>query len=160
MLDEEGSTVVEVALTLGILLMVVIGMFQMLLAVYTYHSLSEIAREATRYAIVRGANCINLAGCNADNTTIQTYAQGLAYPGIVSGSITTKTNWYTVTMDTTPTIPTAVLTACGSGTPPPGCNNPGNQVQVQVQYQFPVNIPFLSSTTINMSSTSAMVISQ
>jgi hypothetical protein len=37
---------------------------------------------------------------------------------------------------------------------------PGNQVKVTVTYPFPLSIPFLPKGTINMASTSVMVIAQ
>jgi len=156
--DEQGATIAEMALACTILLAVVIGIFQMSLALYAFHFVSDAAREATRYAIVRGADCVNLSGCGATNAQIQQYVRNLGYPGITSTNLTVSTTWYTITMDTTKTPASAVLSTCG--TAPAGCNNPGNQVQVHVIYKFPLNIPFWRSMTLNLSSTSAMVISQ
>jgi len=135
-----------------ILLALLVGVFQMCLATYTAHSVSQAARDATRYAIVRGSQCVNLSGCGASNSTIQSYVQSF-HPGF-----TTTTTWYTVTMDTTTTPNTAVLTSCG--TSPAGCNAPGNQVQVKVSALFSFAIPFYGSKTLTLTSTSAMVISQ
>lgn len=149
---------VETALACTILMAVLLGAFDLSLAAYTVHSVSEAAREATRYAIVRGANCVNLSGCGASNADIKTYVRGLAYPGVNPSKLDTTTTWYTVSMDTTKKPSTAVLATCG--TAPGGCNMPGNQVQVQVSYPFSFSIPFYGSKTLNLTSTSAMVISQ
>ena len=150
--DEEGASLVETALACTILLAVLVGAFDMCLATYTAHTVSRSAREATRYAIVRGSQCVNLTGCGASNTDIQNYVRGF-YPGLI-----TNTTWYTVTMNTAVTPNTAVLTLCG--TAPAGCNLPGNQVQVQVSAPFSFTIPFYGSKTPTLTSTSAMVISQ
>ena len=150
--DEEGSSMVEMAVACTILLAVLVGVFDMCLATYTAHSVSEAAREATRYAIVRGKQCVNLSGCGASNSDIQSYLQTF-YPGF-----TTNTTWYTVTMDTSTTPNTAVLTSCG--TSPTGCNLPGNQVQVKVSAPFSFAIPFYGRKKLTLTSTSAMVISQ
>ena len=57
MRDERGSSMVEFALGASLLFMVVFGIIAMALALYTYNVVSEAAREATRYAIVRGSAC-------------------------------------------------------------------------------------------------------
>jgi Flp pilus assembly protein TadG len=155
LLNEEGSTLVETAFACMILVTVLIGIFDMSRAVYAAHAVSEAAREATRYAIVRGSNCINLTGCAASNSDIQTYVQSLGYPGITAAKLTTATTWYNVSIDTTTN--SAVVSSCG--TAPNGCNSPGNQVQVQVSYSFSFNIMGFAKT-LNLTSTSAMVISQ
>jgi hypothetical protein len=53
--------------------------------------------------------------------------------------------------------PTTGAACTPSATP---CNNPGNLVQVTVAYKFLLSIPAVKASTINMSSTSEMVISQ
>lgn len=169
--NEEGSQLVEMALTCGILMALLIGLLQITLAVYSYHYVSEAAREATRWAIVRGSACTGFTHCNAANSDIQTYAQSLGYPGITAAHLTTHTWWYTATYDTTVTPNTIAgaggLTQCGTeDTPSAGCNQPGNQVKVQVSYTYSMgafNLLFgkiIPSRTINITSTSAMVISQ
>ncbi len=158
LLETEGSSLVETALACTILLAVFVGIFDMSMGAYTAHSLSEAAREATRYAIVRGSNCVNLTGCGASNTDIQTFVQNLKFPGIKAASLTTTTTWYNVSMNTATTPPTASLASCG--TSPSGCNMPGNQVLVQVSYSFPLSIPYWGSRTLTLKSTSAMIISQ
>jgi Flp pilus assembly protein TadG len=157
-LSEEGSNLVEAALTYGILLTVLIGLMQITLAVYAYHYVAEAAREATRWAIVRGANCTGLTGCGAANSDIQTYVRNLGYPGITAANLGTTTTWYTQTTDTSVTPNTVVLSVCG--TDPAGCNYPGNQVKVHLTYSLPLNIPFVRSATIAITSTSAMMIAQ
>ena len=156
--EKDGAQLVETALTMGILMTMLIGLFQITLAVYSYHYVSDAAREATRWAIVRGSNCVGLTACGAANSDIQSYVQNLGYPGITAANLTTTTTWYTATMNTAVTPNTVVLTSCG--TSPGGCNYPGNQVRVQVTYNFPVNIPFVPASTLALTSNSAMIISQ
>jgi Flp pilus assembly protein TadG len=153
--NEEGSTLVETALTFGILLMTIIGLFQISLAVYAYHSLSELAREATRYAAVRGSDCIGFADCGIDNSGIQQHLRNTLFPAIKPANLTTNTTWYSITLDPSAATPTAIITPCAGV-----CNAPGNQVRIQVKYDFPLNIPFMPARTLKMSSTSAMIISQ
>ena len=55
--DESGNSVVEMAVSSVLFFAVLFGVFQVSLASYTYHPVSEVAREAARWAIVRGSNC-------------------------------------------------------------------------------------------------------
>lgn len=154
--SEDGAAAVGTALACVILLAAFIGVFEMSLALYNYHLICDAAREATRYAIVRGSvsctNTPNLSNCNATSAEIQSYVQSLGYP--YSSQLTVTTTWLTAVSSGSPA--TTTWTACTSGT----CNAPGNLVNVVVTESFPLHIPFSSSQTINLSSTSQMVISQ
>ena len=56
--DEEGSAIMETAMSSLILLTFLFGVFEAGFMVYSYHFISEAAREGARYAIVRGrAEC-------------------------------------------------------------------------------------------------------
>lgn len=146
--DEQGAAIVEFAMAAVLLLMVLFGIMAMTVALYSYNVVSELAREGTRYAIVRGSACTTFAtACPAISGDIQTYVKNLGFPGINPNNLTAATAW-------SPTLAGAICQ------PSALCNNPGNQVQVTVSYQFPLVIPFLSSQTLSMSSTSEMVISQ
>src|ERR1700751_4198757 len=86
--SEEGSALAEIAIASAVVFALLFGVIQVAYALYTYEYVSEAAREAARYAIVRGStsctNTPNLANCNATGTEIQTYVQGLGYPGLSS----------------------------------------------------------------------------
>jgi Flp pilus assembly protein TadG len=138
--SEEGANLVESALSMAILLSMILGIMEICLALYSYNYVAEAARVGARYAIVRGSSC---PGCIATSDNIQTYVRGLAYPGINNATVTAA--WPDTGSSCTP-----------SSLP---CNNPGNNVRVTVTYPFNLNIPFISSTTINMTSTSKMIIS-
>jgi Flp pilus assembly protein TadG len=154
---ENGAAIVEFALSAAILLSLVFGIMGLSMALYSYHFISNAAREGTRYAIVRGSACPSvLPGCPDPGTPVdvQTYLRTASYPGnggtfpgIIPGNLTA-----------TVTFPTTGTPACTPSVNP--CDNPGNLVQVTVNYQFPLNIPFVPSETLTMSSTSQMVISQ
>lgn len=148
--QEEGATLVEMAVALTVLIAVLFGIIEMCLALYTYHYISDAAREGTRYAIVRGANCSALTNCNATATQIGNYVKNLGYPGINTANMTVNTTWWTPS-STQPTT----WSSCTSGT----CNSPGYAVQVSVTYAFPLSIPYWKATTLTVSSTSQMVIS-
>jgi Flp pilus assembly protein TadG len=136
--DELGSSIVEFAMASTILFMLIFGVMAICLALYSYNVVSEAAREATRYAIVRGSACTKTLPCKATSGQIETYIQNLGFPGIppTSLSVTADCCW------------------------PNGDKNPGSPVKVTVQYTFPLAIPFVPSRALTMSSTSQMLISQ
>lgn len=150
--EEKGSALVETALSATILLGLILGSMEMFMALYSYHYVSYAAREASRWAMVRGSECgtysSTMPNCGAQGSDIQTYVQGLNYPGINSNNITVTANWATPSAST----PTS-WTTCATQ-----CNAPGDTVVVDVTYAFPLNLPFFNNTTLNMSSTSSMVI--
>jgi len=157
---EEGGSLVEMALSCLILIPFLFGIVQLSIGLYCYHYASDAAREATRWAIVRGANCNTLfgsaycsptdgSGSGATSNDIAQYVKGLGYP--YSASVTTTTQW------------------CAGGTPATwtSCsatknNNPAtkDQVKVTVSYAYPLIIPFIKKNTINISSVSSMTIVQ
>ncbi len=135
--NEEGSTLVEFAISTSVLFMALFGIISLSLALYSYNFIAEAARDATRYAIVRGSSCLGLSDCGIAQSGLNTYVQGLNYPGIDSTQLSATASW----------------------SPD---NNPGSTVSVTVTYNFPMSIPFWvhSGSIIRMSSTSSMVISQ
>jgi Flp pilus assembly protein TadG len=147
---EAGATMVEFALASVILFTLVFGVIAICLALYSYNVTAEAAREATRYAIVRGSACSasTFSDCNVTSNQLQAHIRSIAFPGInpSSSTLTLAATW-----------PTTGVTCFPSVSP---CNNPGNLVKVTVTYKFPLVIPFVPSRLLTMSSTSAMYISQ
>jgi Flp pilus assembly protein TadG len=161
-IDDSGAELVEFALSFSVLVGLLFGIIFACLALYTRHFVCQAALEGARWAMVRGsASCTdtpNLTDCNATQAEIQTYVQGLSFPGVNSQSLTVTTTWCSASASTPRT-----WTGCASGT----SNAPGNAVQVQVSYPFPFSIPSvkmksltLSTSTLTFSSTSQLVISQ
>jgi Flp pilus assembly protein TadG len=152
--DESGASLVELAMASSIIFTMILGMFQMSLALYAYHFTADAAREASRWAMVRGnrcnANTPGLDHCGAAPSDIQTYVQGLGYP--YSNSMAVSATWLTATAP-----PAATWMACGATN---SCKSPGNEVQVTVSYNVPAFIPFWKNSTIRVGSVSAMVVSQ
>jgi Flp pilus assembly protein TadG len=154
----DGSTLVETAVCFLIYMMMVIGIMEVCLLFYAYNFVSEAAREGARWAIVRGStSCTNtpgLASCDASAATIQSYVLGLNYPGLSSANMSVNVSYETAVSSGSPA--TTTWTACSSGT----CNAPGNAVNVQVIYAFPLAVPGLRLTALNLSENSQMVIAQ
>jgi Flp pilus assembly protein TadG len=132
---ERGSALVEFAVATTLLLTMMFGAMDFGRALYTYTKVSEAARQGTRYAIVRGSSCTTwTTACPASATDVQTYLKDVPM-GLNPSSMTVTTTW-------TPN------------------KNPGSTVNVNVQYSFQFILPFLPSGTINMASTSQMVVSR
>jgi Flp pilus assembly protein TadG len=150
----EGAALVEFAVSCLVLIPLIFGMIETCMALYTYNFVADAAREATRWASVRGStSCGNTPGLTdcgfTTSAIVQTYVRGLGYPG--ANNLTATVKWLCAS-STQPTT----WSSCG-GTQ----NKPGNQVQVVVRYNYTLGIPYLSSNTpISIASTSSMVISQ
>jgi Flp pilus assembly protein TadG len=168
--DEAGRELVEFAYVFLMLATLVLGIMEFSRFLYTYHFVSEAAREGTRYASVRGStfkgvtctvNPVTYA-CDAKTTTgnvIQTYVRGFTPPGISAGSVTATPSW----PETTPDSGGAVSATCStSGATTNPADSPGCYVQVKVSYPYTFLFSFLpgSSSTWTVSSTSEMVIAQ
>ncbi|MGH9467696.1 MAG: TadE/TadG family type IV pilus assembly protein [Terriglobales bacterium] len=131
-----GAAMAEFALITPLLLMLMIGTVQLGRALYAYHFLAVAARQAARYAMVRGADCTSFASaCPAGASDIQSYVQSLS-PGVIDASaITVSTTW----------APN---------------NAPGGTVTITVQYPFDLDVPLVPAAALTLQSSSQMVISQ
>jgi Flp pilus assembly protein TadG len=150
--DEEGTAMFEFAWSASLLLSTIFGIMAISIALYSYTYVSDVTREATRYAIVRGntftTDCVTpgFATCTAQPADILAYIKGLGFPGINTSNVSASTTWLT-----------SAGAACGTADT---CKSPGNLVQVKVTYTYPLSIPFVSKRTLSLTSTSQMVISQ
>jgi Flp pilus assembly protein TadG len=147
---ERGQSLVETAVSISILMIMVIGVIEGGWLLYTFHYLSYAARQGSRYAMVRGSACNASNGMdncpNATSDQIQTYVRSVRFPGIDPNQVSVTVNW------------SAGPQTGGSCTSP--CKDPGDQVLVTTTYPFPLSIPFIPASQVNMSSTSEMVIAQ
>lgn len=181
-----GSALVETALSLSVLLTVMVGIMQLCLVLYSSIVVNEAAREATRYASVRGAlsckdlvtfpNC-NMYAASASTVTatnpvgsnpLQTYVQGLGYPIPNRNLLNVSAAWFFISQDSNGASQWTGNTCVGQYEPGAAgaspnylqCNEPGNMVTVTVTYTIPMYIPFWSNASVNLTSTSSMVIAQ
>ena len=146
----------EFALIALVLLAMILGIIDFCRAAYTYHFVSNAAREATRYAAVRGYTCNDDSSCSQAtpdtgpatpvNTVVQDYVASIAPPGIDSTQITTTPTW-----PVQANSPTSCSTAGHE-------NDPGCTVQVTVSYNFSFVSPLVRTGTLTLSSTSEMII--
>ena len=154
---ECGNNLIEYAIVFMFFISMLLGIVDFSRALYSYHFLSNAAREATRWAAVNGAACgaqspSNPAGdnsCNgvggmnngpASESDIQTYVTNITPPGVDSTKLTTTASWP------------------GTGAVCAVPKNPGCPVEVQVSYPFNFVVPFIRTTPLTISSSSEMII--
>jgi Flp pilus assembly protein TadG len=76
--NDTGQAQVEFALTILFVVLLIFGIFEMIMMIYTYNVLADSAKEGVRYAIVRGSDIANScpASCTPSITSVVTgYAQ-------------------------------------------------------------------------------------
>ncbi len=126
-----GQAMAEFALVLTPSLMLFFGIINFALALYSYDFVCYSAQQAVRYATVHGSTA--MAPVSAAG--VQTYVDGLVVGVLNTNSLTVTTTW----------APD---------------NKPGSVVTVVVSYKFPPLTSLVSSVTIPLTRTAAMVISQ
>ena len=163
--DDQGSALVEQAIVLILLLTILFGIMDFARFLYTYHFVSEAAREGTRYAVVRGATFGTTAcaqspyvtyGCSAIASDVQAYVENLTPQGINSSSLSVTPTW-------PGSAPAGAATGCAATGGTHSLRNvPGCLVQVAVSYPFHFMLPFVprAASTWTVTSTSSMVIQQ
>lgn len=110
-----GQTTVEFALAVVLLLVIVLGLFDLGRAVWYSNALAMATREGARYAIVHGSLGAPIATESSIASVVSTYLTG------VSGTAETKVTWCDATTSTLP---------CPSPNPSPIPNASGNFVTV------------------------------
>ena len=149
---QRGNSLVEHALVLAVLLAVMFGIFDFGRVLYTYNFVSNAAREATRWASVRGYGCNNTvpAVCTpATPTDIENYVKNIPTTmGLDPGNIkfVPPPTWV---------APPNNSPACAAHS-----NNPGCIVRVTVEYDYSFFMPLMPSSQVKLTSTSEMVITQ
>jgi Flp pilus assembly protein TadG len=147
--EDSGDSLVEFAVTAFVFLLLLFGVIQTCITLYTYNYVSDAARMATRYASVRGSSCTGMSDCDITQAEILNYLKGMPYPAIKTSSLSVTATWLSASSS-----PGTTWTACG--TP---CETPGNAVQVQVSYPVVIFAPKWVASTLTVRSTSQMVIS-
>jgi Flp pilus assembly protein TadG len=134
--DERGQSLVEFAITFGVLMAFVFAFIEVCLMFYTYCMISECAREGSRYAAVHGSTCQTaaLVSCTASASDINTYVGQLGYPNLANGTMLVSTSF------------------------PDGSETPGNHVKVSIVYVFPITLSFLPTSVWKFSTSSTATI--
>ena len=141
--NEDGSALIETAVSLPVLFTLLFCFMELCLAFYSYDTISESAREGTRYAMLLSSTCTNSSGatCTATAAQVNSYVTGLGWPNLAGGTMTVSTTYKTP--------------AGGVGT-----NIVSDFVVVQITYVFPITMPFVPKNSITLKSTSQMPIIQ
>ena len=136
--SDDGATLVEMAVTLTVLFALVFCFMEICLIIYSHNLISELAREGTRYAMVRGATCPTSSNptCEVTASQVNSYVSSIALPNLAGGTITVATTY------------------------PNGNESPGSTVQVKVTYIFAITMHYVPTPSFTMTSTSVMTILQ
>src|SRR5271157_1030419 len=129
--SSRGQVTAEFALVLTPCLMLFFGIINFALALYCYDFVCYSAQQAVRYATVHGSTATAPVSAGG----VQAYVDGLVVGVLNTNSLTVTTTW----------APN---------------NKPGSVVTVVVSYNFPPLTSLVSSVTVPLTRTAAMVISQ
>lgn len=128
---DEGQALLEMAISLGLIMVIVFLVFEFSLMAYTFAVMNDAAREGVRYAIVHGTNnssCSGPGGAGPNNTTVTC--------GDSSGAnvVSRVTAYAAASLHALPAGDVAVSYPDGSSAPP-------SRVQVTVTYPY---VPLIS----------------
>jgi Flp pilus assembly protein TadG len=162
--SERGASLVEYAFVVILSLTVIFGISAFGHALYVYHHINNAAKEATRYAAVRGYTCnVTPAGqssCTATNSAsgiagpttaadVEAYVASITPPSIDSTQFTYSicgVSGSAACASSGPAVCTATV-----GTQAAESNYPGCTVSVQVAYVYSFIFPLLPSITTTTS---------
>jgi Flp pilus assembly protein TadG len=145
-LGVRGSTLTEFAFILPVLCMCLFGVIDFGRALYSYYFVSDAAREASRWASVRGDTCTDYTdACPAKPSDVSDYVASIVPAGIDKKALSVSTD---------SVRPGGVVNSCTKS------YDPGCAVKVTVNYNFKFIFPFLPASTLRMHSTSEMIISK
>ena len=149
--EETGAGLVEYCVVFFLFMSMILGVADFGRALYADHFVSNAARDAARYAAVRGSTCNDDSSCsvsnpdsgpaNSGNNVVQDYVKQYVPQGIDKTQLTITPSWPST-----------------SGTCATTANAPGCIVSVTVQYTFKFDFPFVSKKTITFTSDAQNVI--
>lgn len=155
--DEDGSELVEFACASSVLLACVFGIIGICNACAAYHFTSYSAREATRYAMVRGTtwkgtscNSVATVNCMATAANVTSFVQSVAPKGMKVSKVTVTTTWSGAALS-------GGSMACITTN---GTNAPGCVILVNVKYNFNYGLPYLPATALVLQASSSVVVLQ
>lgn len=160
---ERGDSLIEFAISAIVVFMLLFGIMEFARAMYIYHFVSYAAQAGTRYAIVRGSSwskpCSGKTstgsdlGCNASNTDVTNYIDGMAPASVDTSQLTVNATW-------PGTVGGSSGATCANTKTTTNDNNPGCVVQVQVQYTFHFILPLMPNLSPTFSATAQQVIQE
>jgi len=161
MARSRGATLFEAAMMMMVFLTLVFGICGFGHALYVYHALNNAAKEGARWAAVNGYLCNNDSSCTFANgaqaSDIQTFVQN-SFPASIDPSKATVTASFTAPSGAPPVCTSDILNGSGTVIQAKEANYPGCTVKVKIEYTYTFLFPLISNNTLNMSTTSEMVI--
>jgi Flp pilus assembly protein TadG len=130
---QSGQSLVEFAIGLVVLLLLVFGVVDLGRAVFTYNSISQCAREGTRYAVVHGSESAAPIGPTEDDPALDNLLRTKYAAGLDASRLTINSNW------------------------PDNNNIPGGTVVVTVRYNFQSAILFALPLSLQSRSSGTIV---
>lgn len=116
--NQRGQAAVEFALVTVFLVLLLVGILEMTMFVYTYSALSDAAKEGVRYAIVHGSSATSAAGPGAQANCVNSGAVVASVQSFAALSLHSASNMS--------------INVCY----PDGNNSPGSGVQVNLSYPY------------------------
>jgi Flp pilus assembly protein TadG len=134
-----GDALVEYAIVFLLFMTMIMGTIDFGRALFTYHYLSNVTRDAARWAAVNGSACGGDSSCNgqgymnngsAKQADVNTFIKNQTPPGIDTSRLTTTVTW---------PVSTDSPATCATTQNAPGCT-----VKVQLNYAFNFVSPLIS----------------
>jgi Flp pilus assembly protein TadG len=154
--EDAGDSLIEFTLCVTVVLTVVFGIMDISRAVYTEHFVAVVARQAVRYAAVRGStfagvSCatVSTANCAATAGNVTRFVKNLEPAGTSTANVAVVTTWPGQDGSGAVCV-NAVKTA----------TSPGCVVNVKVTYAYHFFLPFLPKDLMTMASSSSMTIAE
>ena len=163
--NERGQSLVEFALILPILVLLLVGMFDLGHVVWTNDALSNAAREAARYAIVHGGSESTPCpvGPAPAELTVPAASADCPYPSPSVQSIKDRATKWLAGVGGTPQVWVCYgdVDVCDSDTNAAGADNTrGNEVTVTVTTTMGLSAPsMLGAGPFTLSASSTMLVS-
>ncbi|SNS93956.1 TadE-like protein [Granulicella rosea] len=152
--DESGSILIEFAVSSLVMLTVIFGILDCCRAIYAEHFVANAARNATRYAMVRGytwtgtsCSSTTAVNCFATASDIAAYIQSTVPTGVTLANVSVNTTW--------PGTSPAGGSCYGTSNASPGC-----VVTTNIHYPFNFLFPFMPKNAFVLTSTSSVAIQQ
>lgn len=127
-----GTTCVEMAVVGPLTLLILFGIIDVGMAVWSYNCIYTAAREGARSAVVHGSKSIAPFGPTANDSALDQAVRNYAF-GLASSNLTVTSGW------------------------PDGNNMPGSRMSVRLDYKYyPVSILQLGRFTLHSSTIMAI----
>lgn len=159
---ERGASLVEYAFVVILFFSLIFGISGFGHALFVYHHLNNAAREATRYAAVRGSTCNVTPSAAESSCTTANSASGISGPTTVADVQAYVQSITPSSIDSTKLIITpcgvqstvcsqAITGASDDCKTAATANEPGCTAQVQVAYPFNFIFPLIPTSTTTTS---------